>query len=94
MLTNWAHSAIIKLYPKWGQGGDIMLSSVNSSNLKAKMKAKGEDINTCARALGLSRQSLYQKVNGERELKCSEVVGLCKILGINPGKEFTSIFFD
>lgn len=71
-----------------------MLSAINSENLKAKMKSKGEDINSCARALGLTRQSFHQKVNGERELKCSEVVGLCRILGIDPGKEFTNIFFS
>ena len=71
-----------------------MLSKLNSKNLKAKIEAKGEDINSCARALGLTRQSMHQKINGERELKCSEIAGLCKILEIDPGNEFSSIFFS
>jgi predicted transcriptional regulator len=40
-------------------------------------------ISELAKMCGLSRSSLYKKLNGEREFRVSECIMLCKILKIS-----------
>lgn len=45
-----------------------------------------------AEKMGLSRQTLYHKMKGEREFKVSEVLKICDILRLT-SEERTLIFF-
>lgn len=45
-----------------------------------------------AEKMGISRQSLYMKMKGEREFKTSEVTSLCDILRLTD-EERTLVFF-
>lgn len=47
----------------------------------------------CARRLGMSRQLLTAKVNGEREFKGSELFLLKELLGFESMDELFSVFF-
>ncbi len=49
-------------------------------------------ITTIAKRIGISRQSFYLKIKGEREFKVSEVSKLCDILRLT-NKEKTLVFF-
>lgn len=49
-------------------------------------------ITTIAKRIGISRQSLYLKIKGEREFKASEVSKLCDILRLTD-EEKTLVFF-
>lgn len=49
-------------------------------------------ITAIADGLGLSRQSLYLKMKGEREFKISEVTKLCDLLRLTE-EEKTLVFF-
>lgn len=49
-------------------------------------------ITAIAEGLGLSRQSLYLKMRGERDFKISEVTKLCEILRLTE-EEKTLVFF-
>lgn len=49
-------------------------------------------ITAIAESMGLSRQTLYHKMKGEREFKASEVVKICDILRLT-NEERTLIFF-
>lgn len=49
-------------------------------------------ITTIAERMGISRQSLYLKIKGEREFKVSEVTKLCDILRLTD-EEKNSVFF-
>lgn len=49
-------------------------------------------ITTIAERMGISRQSLYLKIKGEREFKASEVSKLCDILRLTD-EEKTLVFF-
>ena len=49
-------------------------------------------VTTIAERMGISRQSLYLKMRGEREFKTSEVLKLCEILRLTD-EEKTLVFF-
>lgn len=70
-----------------------MLKRENTERLLKKMEECGVTVPECAREIGLSRQSLYQKINGERDFKCAEMGALCTILKIDVSPEFKAIFF-
>lgn len=50
-------------------------------------------ITAIAESMGISRQSLYHKMNGEREFKVSEVSKLCCILRLT-NEEKALVFFS
>lgn len=49
-------------------------------------------ITSIAKEMGFSRQTLYKKMNGEREFKVSEVSRICDILRLTK-EERTFVFF-
>jgi predicted transcriptional regulator len=49
-------------------------------------------ITTIAEKMGISRQTLYLKMNGKREFKTSEITNLCDILRLT-NEEKERIFF-
>ncbi len=49
-------------------------------------------ITAIAESMGLSRQTLYHKMKGEREFKVSEVLKICELLRLT-SEEKTLIFF-
>lgn len=51
-------------------------------------------ITAIAEGLGLSRQSLYLKMRGEREFKTSEVTKLCEILRLTEEEKMLVFFAD
>ena len=50
--------------------------------LHRTLKENGGAISDIAQICGLSRSTLYKKLNGEREFKVSEYIMLCKYLKI------------
>ena len=61
-------------------------------HLNEVISASGKTIKSIALKMGLSRQSLYLKMNGKREFKASEVYKLCEILRLT-NEEKERIFF-
>lgn len=61
--------------------------------LKGKVKSSGMSMTFVAKMLGISRASLYKKLNGNVEFKVSEIVSLCKVLHLSD-KERDLIFFS
>lgn len=51
-------------------------------------------ITAIAEEMGLSRQSLYLKMKGEREFKSSEVTKLCEILRLTDEERMLVFFAD
>lgn len=49
-------------------------------------------VTTIAEKMGISRQTLYLKMNGKREFKTSEITNLCDILRLTT-EEKRRIFF-
>lgn len=49
-------------------------------------------VKTIAEKMGISRQTLYLKMNGKREFKTSEITNLCEILRLTT-EEKKHIFF-
>lgn len=49
-------------------------------------------VKTIAEKMGISRQTLYLKMNGKREFKTSEITNLCDILRLT-AEEKRRIFF-
>lgn len=65
----------------------------NSEALREKIDESGYKRSYIADRLGISRESLNQKVSGRREFKASEISQLCEILGISDLHTKEHIFF-
>lgn len=61
--------------------------------LKGKVKSSGMSMTFVAKMLGISRASLYKKLNGNVEFKISEIVSLSNVLHMS-GDERDHIFFN
>ena len=55
---------------------------MNRNKLEAKFKENGLNQSQVAQKIGISPNSLCRKLGGKQEFKLSEVVSLCKTLGI------------
>lgn len=64
---------------------------MNVNLLKGKMAEKQFTQGLLAEKIGISENSLSRKMLGKREFRLSEMVEICKVLGIENPKE---IFFD
>ena len=65
---------------------------MNLDRLDAKIQEIRIPITTIAKKMGISRQSFYEKIRGNREFRASEIEKLCSILRLtNDEKAF--IFF-
>lgn len=65
---------------------------MNSALLTTKIEAMGRSKSEIAESLGITRQALYNKLNGENEFKSSEIRRLSEILSLTP-EERDLIFF-
>lgn len=65
---------------------------MNLKYLNDKIEEIKIPVTTIAERMGISRQSLYLKMRGEREFKTSEVSKLCEILRLTD-QEKTLVFF-
>lgn len=65
---------------------------MNLEYLNSRINEIKIPITTIAERIGISRQSLYLKIKGEREFKVSEVSKLCDILRLTD-EEKSSVFF-
>lgn len=66
---------------------------VNTQYLDDLIKSKGFKKDFIAEKLGISRQSLHNKITNNREFTGLEIKKLCEILGITNWKEINAIFF-
>ena len=65
---------------------------MNLTYLNGRITLSRIPIVALAEQMGISRQSLYLKMKGEREFKTSEVTKLCDILRLTE-EERTLVFF-
>lgn len=65
---------------------------MNNEMLKGAIKDRGIKITALADKMGISRQSLHQKIKGERLFDQGELLSLKTSLNLTD-KEFMSIFF-
>lgn len=66
---------------------------VNTKLLRESIDSLGMSISFVAKQIGISRESLYQKMNGETEFKASEIYALKDLLRLDNNKR-DAIFFD
>ena len=60
--------------------------------LNSKIKGSGMTVVSIARKTGVSRETLYNKLNGSVEFKASEILSISDTLGLSV-KERNEIFF-
>lgn len=65
---------------------------MNAAELRAAIARKGRTYRSLAKALGVSEQTLYNKLNGESEFRASEIGTIAAELGLSP-LETNAIFF-
>ena len=64
----------------------------NTEGLSEEIVRSGLKITHIAKVLGLSREGLYKKLNGETEFKASEIMQMKNILGLSNERR-DEIFF-
>lgn len=67
---------------------------MNLEYLNDRIKLSRIPITAIAEKLGLSRQSLYLKINGKRDFKASELTSLCDILRLTEQERILVFFAD
>lgn len=67
---------------------------MNLSYLNGKIDEIQIPITAIAEKMGVSRQTLYLKMNGQREFKASEIEKLCDILRLNETERSLIFFAD
>lgn len=67
---------------------------MNLERLNEKIKEIKIPLTTIAEKIGISRQSLYLKMNGSREFWASEVEKLCDILRLTSDEKALIFFTD
>lgn len=65
----------------------------NTALLKARIDQSGLKLQYIADNIGITRTSLYQKINNLSVFRVDEVEALCKLLGITTLTEKNNIFF-
>lgn len=65
---------------------------MNLTYLNDRISLSGITITALADKMGISRQSMYLKMSGERDFKTSEVEKLCEILRLT-AEERALVFF-
>lgn len=58
----------------------------NTTLLQDAISKSGVTVTWLAHELGISREGLYNKINGKTEFKASEVVSLTRLLHLNQTK--------
>lgn len=66
---------------------------MNSGLLVKKIETSGLKRSFIAKELGITRGSLYNKLNGISDFNLTEVVTLCRVLSITDSSEKERIFF-
>lgn len=66
---------------------------MNSANLKAEIARAGKTNRSLAARLGMSEQTLYNKIAGKTEFKSSEILILAQELSLSM-QSVNEIFFD
>ena len=66
---------------------------MNIGKLKEVIQASGIKVSVLADKIGISRQSLYMKLNGERSFDQGEIMALKKHLHLSDA-QFMEIFFS
>lgn len=69
-----------------------MTLMTNSELLKSKITECGIPITFLADKIGITREGLYNKLNGKTEFKASEIAALTKVLNLS-NAERNKIFF-
>ncbi len=65
------------------------MEAINYTKLHDIVKKSGLSMMKIAYALGLSREGLYKKLNGENDFKVTEFRNLCEVLGVKEETLFT-----
>ena len=55
----------------------------DSQKFKDYMKERGYSVKTLAEQIGISHESLYQKIGNERAFKATEIMRISEILGMS-----------
>ena len=64
----------------------------DSQKFKDYMKERGYTVKTLAEQVGISHESLYQKIGNERAFKATEIMRISEILGMSTSDR-DEIFF-
>lgn len=68
--------------------------TTNEKLLNSKIDASGISKSSIAEYLGLTRQGLYNKLNGRQELKGSEIKKISKLLNLSDDEKEAIFFAD
>lgn len=62
------------------------VDKLNKNELQAEMKRKGYNYATVAKALGISENAFWRKINGSNDFTLTEIQELSRLLELNQEK--------
>lgn len=62
--------------------------------IRSAMVAKNMTVGDVAKQLGITRNTMYKRLNGHSEFSTTEVMRLCEILNIHDAKTKAEIFLS
>lgn len=66
----------------------------NTALLRDYISRSGLKLSFIAEKMGISRASLYEKINNKSAFNQFQIDAICKVIGVNDPTVITSIFFD
>lgn len=67
---------------------------LNTEKLREAIDDKGISITKLAKSIGITRESFYNKMNGNNEFKASEIHKTTKVLGLTRDRRDAIFFSD
>lgn len=67
---------------------------LNTEKLREAIDDKGISITKLAKSIGITRESFYNKMNGNNEFKASEIQKTTKVLGLTRDRRDAIFFSD
>lgn len=64
----------------------------NNESLRNKIQASGISMVFLAKAIGITRKALYNKVNGQSEFKASEIIRISNVLHLTDQERDENFF--
>lgn len=67
---------------------------MKSNLLRSAIVANGMTVEDVAKQLGITRNTMYKRLNGHSEFSIADVVKLCEMLNIRDNKQKADIFLS
>lgn len=93
MVDKWMRMCYCCAVPEMRRESEVK-EMVNTLQLKARIMSEGYTQRSLAKEIGINKNTLNSKVNGNVQFNIDEVEKICKVLHINTSEDKCAIFLQ